>query len=384
VTLFLGAIPLLLVVSLVFQGLPTLAHPVLYLAGLLWLGCLASTGRRIWRWTLPSVPVVIVLLTAILAVNAYMAGNEYGRLKVLNWLVTSLPLMLWPVLVRINKEHFTPIAWGQLLTGLVVLPMLITLDRRFYADTAYIFVALFAGLAVVSGWALPKLHRPFYYRPLVMWMARGLTLIALLGLIFSGARGALLAVVASCFVIPFVYGFRHLWRYIVAGIFLAGLLLAMPQVWESQVERLADVDMAESVGYRLLAWSEAFQAFLSSPLTGIGAGRFAELTRETGILIWPHNLLLELAAEFGIVALALMCYMLYVSLIALWRLRKESPAAAAFGLTSFIFLLVNAMKMGDISTHRLLYLWIGIAFAIRQTQPKRSFQSILFGRSAAR
>jgi O-antigen ligase len=136
-----------------------------------------------------------------------------------------------------------------------------------------------------------------------------------------------------------------------------------------------DLDVASRLNMALMAW----EAFREHPILGTGAGRFADLG---GNLLqeeafYPHNLFLELGAEFGIVAVILVAWLLWKAVRSFWTLRHIDRAAAAIGLASLLFLLVTAMKMGDISMHRLMYLWIGIAIAIsvrvfRQAQASSS------------
>jgi O-antigen ligase len=276
--------------------------------------------------------------------------------------------------VRLTRDQFSSIAWGQLTAGLVVVPIIVTLDRRLFAEAAYIFVGLFAGLSVISGTMLSRIQSAYRHRPLFLPLVTGITVIAAAGLLLSGSRGAVIATLASLMVIPFVYGLRSIWKQI--AVLVAALLLSasIPGLWSAQVavveERLSEEILGASIALRMDALGEAMAAFLESPLLGIGAGRYAEISAVTQYVVYPHNLILELAAEFGIFAALLVIYMVIASLRALWQLRLTDRAGAAFALASFLFVLLNAMKMGDLSSHRLLYLWIGISFAVRLSQSR--------------
>lgn len=365
----LAAIPTLLVVPLIV-ALPAFAHPAVLLALVLWTWCLWAPVKQALRVPLSQIPWSVLALACFLAWNAYSFGNEYGREKVLNWLATSLPLLLWPSLVRITPAHFPALAWGQLLAGLVVIPSLVTLNTDFYSEAAYIFVAMFGGLAALSGLTLPYLQKPFLGRVLSLHGARLLTLAGILSVLLSGSRGAVVAMLLAMLVIPAIYGLRMTWKYIAIAGVVGLLLIALPGLWSAQLgvieERLSDETWDTTLALRWGGVVTAWETFTANPLTGIGAGNYATLDEVTELVRYPHNLFLELGAEFGIVAVLLMAYLLLVSLKALWKVRTIDRAASAFALASFLFLLIHAMKMGDISTHRLLYLWIGIALAVRK------------------
>jgi hypothetical protein len=82
-------------------------------------------------------------------------------------------------------------------------------------------------------------------------------------------------------------------------------------------------------------WREAWEAFEGQPLIGIGAGGFEyvhRLLRNSRIDVTePHNLLLQFAAETGLIGVALFIGAMGAALVALWRGRGD-PARLALGL----------------------------------------------------
>lgn len=366
----IAAIPPLLAVPVVAPELPEYAHPAIYVAAVVWLACFYGTLKRVAKGRLPKLPAAPLVLACVLAVNAYSVGSDYGVQKVTSWLLTSLPLILWPTIAKL-RDAIAPMAWGQLIAGLVLVPPLLALD--FYSSEDYIFVAMFAGLAVIAGILLPKLQRRMHGELwlILLGVCGVMALAGVLSVFLSGSRGAVIALGLALLAIAAAYTMRVSWLYLILISAVGLLLLNVPAIWDAQIwvfeERvLSDQTIDTTINLRWGGIVTAWEAFLAHPLFGVGAGNYASLTHVTELVRYPHNIILELAAEFGVVAAGIMAYILIDALRSLWQFRAADRAAAAFGLASFVFLAAHAMKMGDISTHRLLYLWIGVAYAVHK------------------
>lgn len=109
------------------------------------------------------------------------------------------------------------------------------------------------------------------------------------GLYLTNSRGAMLSLLASVF-IYLVLRYRSL-KGCVVGLILAFVLIILGP------SRMADISASEASAYgRIEAWYEGFQMFKSSPLFGVGAGRFTDYNPLTA-----HNSYLLVLAEMGIV-----------------------------------------------------------------------------------
>jgi len=94
----------------------------------------------------------------------------------------------------------------------------------------------------------------------------------------------------------------------VAGVL--ALFLALPLMPSSYWHRISSItdgsqDETGSREARRILLQESFQAFLSHPLTGVGAGQFKNYDPEGREQAWreSHNVVLQVAAELGIVGL---------------------------------------------------------------------------------
>jgi O-antigen ligase len=116
---------------------------------------------------------------------------------------------------------------------------------------------------------------------------------------------------------------------------------------------------------RFALWGEAFTAFSSGlvhTLIGIGTGGYAAISSYGAN--YPHNIVLEVGAELGVLGLlALVAFVISV-LVRLLRLVAAGGETAGWSgllLSLFVFSLVNAQFSGDIPYNSGLWLWGGLA-----------------------
>jgi O-antigen ligase len=153
----------------------------------------------------------------------------------------------------------------------------------------------------------------------------------------------------------------------------AAAALAVPRVLPgSSIDRAlsffggAGPDTSE----RTVLWSQAYDAFLAHPWSGLGTGGFSAITWAAD---YPHNLVLEAAAEFGVVGLALVLAFLTAAFAApahVWAQAKPAdrllPATVLALLTCTT---VNAGFSGDITDNKALWLWAGVGVGLHARRP---------------
>jgi O-antigen ligase len=101
-------------------------------------------------------------------------------------------------------------------------------------------------------------------------------------------------------------------------VFTAGLVLvlAMPLAPDSYWERISSItdsskDDTGSREARSVLLRESWAAFLANPLTGVGAGQFKNYNPEDRVEAWreSHNIVLQVAAELGILGLLALAFL---------------------------------------------------------------------------
>jgi O-antigen ligase len=173
-------------------------------------------------------------------------------------------------------------------------------------------------------------------------VALGISVVLVVGLLQTGSRGGILAMLAG--VLVFVLGHRGFRFFSVFfGVFLGGII-----AWQSAsadfrermmtLTALSEDYNVESEMGRLQIWKRGMSYFAERPIFGIGAGNFTE--REGAWLLsqsrsgkWSaaHNAYVQAAAELGIVGISL--YLALIISIAkraerMWRVKisRRKPA----------------------------------------------------------
>ena len=192
--------------------------------------------------------------------------------------------------------------------------------------------------------------------------------LGLMYLVATGSKGPMLALLVSFICAPFllIKGIvaRLSATVLVVGLFLLlamGLLEVLPKGFVE--ERF--VEKTQNLSLRLPAYKEAIHTIeTSDPLAlviGHGTGDFGYLDLGKDGRAYPHNVLLEVAYENGLVGLSLLVVALACPLIALMRAAQQrltfSHRVLLAGLAaSYIASVVNAQFSGDLGAN----LFIGI------------------------
>jgi O-antigen ligase len=182
-----------------------------------------------------------------------------------------------------------------------------------------------------------------------------------------GSRGALLSLGLALSVYLF---FLSRWKLrtkmiILAGILVLGFILYsfMPGVISNFYEYTFTADAKTSPGssifWRLTFFRNAFSEFRQHPLFGVGFGN------SVGGKGYPHNILLEAAAEMGIIGLSLFAA---VCILAVKKARDIIKSEASSDLARlmkiafvlFLFSLTEAMVSSQLESNTLLYVSIGL------------------------
>jgi O-antigen/teichoic acid export membrane protein/O-antigen ligase len=206
----------------------------------------------------------------------------------------------------------------------------------------------------------------------------------LISLVAAGSRGPVVAFVLGLIVLLAltVVDPRYRRRIAVAiGVFALAAIVVPLAVPGSAIGRALSTIVGSASGLssngRSTVWALALQEFSQHFAFGIGWGGFAALG--TGLL-YPHNILLEVACELGIVGLVVLCAFLVSAvrrMLILWRASEGLiRLQAAVAIALFVSAFFNACVSGAIQDNWEVWLWSGLAlgFALRsyETSPARS------------
>ncbi len=165
-------------------------------------------------------------------------------------------------------------------------------------------------------------------------------------LLFTQSRGGLATLLAGLMAIAFVHSRRA--GFLAAAGLAFGALLAYPvfSAW-----RFEDVDpgVAGNVvtaGGRIDAWASGFESFVSSPVFGIGLGRFQDASGG----ITAHNWYVQVLAELGLAGIVI--WGLFI-LAATFALKDRSLPARVVGYSMLVAFMVASMSMSPLTNFRL-------------------------------
>jgi O-antigen ligase len=207
------------------------------------------------------------------------------------------------------------------------------------------------------------------YRSVLMRIAAFATLpLIAVAFIASGSRGPVLGLVGGLLVLLLLtlqdpdsrlrVGLVALGG--VAAAFVVGRLVP-PENVERALSVITGTEGGVSSNGRFELWSEAWSAFVQHPLGGIGTGSFAGTNPGE---LYPHNLLLEVAAELGLVGLLLVAGTLLYGVVALvqaWRGGEEARPAVALVSALLVSMLLNSLVSSNLPTNNGLWLAVGLA-----------------------
>ncbi len=318
--------------------------------------------------------------------------QAYGATKVQLYLADNLVFLLGAVFVGTNRSDL------RLLLYLVLTVAVLT--------ASLMLVKLLAGSAVaaVGGrFSLSATEYPIYLgrtsaegliiafyavlaaitvrAHLMAMMAIPLLAAALLA---AGSRGPVLALVIGLMTLLALTASNRLIRrrmLLLAGALVATALVVPLVVPGSVITRslsavLGDSAHGLSSNGRLVLWSQAYTALEQHPFVGIGTGGFAALSAENP---YPHNLFLEVAAELGLVGLAVVIALvgsLIASLISTWRATAgNGRLAAAVVAALFVNALVNALVSGAIQDNFEIWIWGGVGVGMAARLAARRLQA---------
>ena len=194
-------------------------------------------------------------------------------------------------------------------------------------------------------------------------------------LLILGGRGPLLATCLPALV-PRLYGLRFrkggrvaVARYtmplavslVVGG--LATVYFASTMVL-STLKRMTGLltgSFGASTTIRLDMYQQALRIWGEHPFIGAGIGGWPVLAGGGDVKMYPHNIILEVLAELGLIGLSLLCLLIGVAFRQFWKNHdlRRSPWAMLV-LLLFLNTFLNAMVTGDLTDNRIVFAFLGL------------------------
>ncbi len=178
-------------------------------------------------------------------------------------------------------------------------------------------------------------------------------LISIFFAVSTGSRGPILAAIMSLFItVMLAPGFKRYRLRVMSVLALIGIA-AIPFIRGNAAEgagRISSLLAGEgdtSTEARERLWGSAYRTMGENPFFGIGWGAFSERFGT-----YPHNLVLELTAEAGIIITTIFIVFIIFSLVRSLRAAIDIDNIIFFCLLLFSFIM--AMVSNDFNGNRLL------------------------------
>ena len=411
------AMPVVLVI-----GLACLRYPELPLAllqggmGIIFAALLMVTED------IPDGLFIAVFAAASLMGATAIVARHPGRLRVFEWPVSLLTACLAALVVFGVSYSWHTLAGSKAMLfvagGVTSYVVAAVLDEQHRRRLYFIFVAIAAITAAGTVWNflfgvrgviagrydafgmdVISTARTIGLGIIVLLFAGGfrrlrfgLLLLLLAGLLLPATRGAIVSVAAAALLTPVLLRTpsaytrlsRPLLAVAVAGLAALGALLVF-------AASNPDVPVVENWGpFRLLSTARldeenvvarfdhlarALQDFIEQPLFGWGTAGYggSDSWRDPEMTNYPHNLILELLSENGLVGAAAFCVTLVIAYSEAARLhrrarRSQEPEVAReimLVVALLTFTVANSLFSGSTGTNRTIWLTLGLAQAIR-------------------
>ncbi len=191
--------------------------------------------------------------------------------------------------------------------------------------------------------------------------------IIIIAIVLLAPRGPLLSLALFTVVYYIANGkFKFKWYMaiyaVIAGMFVVYFGEGLTDRLFSRFSGISDSNSSafSSVGSRIELLNSAVEYFKDSPFAGIGYGSFG--IKFTGLedRIEPHNILFEIAAETGIIGIALFfIFILGAYYYAIRKKLKEDPIASTLIILT-LYLIVQSLSTTYLIDSKALFLWLSI------------------------
>jgi hypothetical protein len=173
--------------------------------------------------------------------------------------------------------------------------------------------------------------------PLLLWRALSLAAagFCLLGTFLPQSRSAVLAALTGCVSVLFLFRRSFSRVFLVAAIVAACAFVVLPKAVFARYKTADSMETGESGDSRVRLYGAVLQAIPSTPLTGVGAGRYPSwagqhgLVSATGHVVGAHNSFAQVFFYWGIGGLGLFLALLWSAFRCLPRNAASDPVAAA-------------------------------------------------------
>lgn len=334
---------------------------------------------------------ILVLMQGLLALFSAQFISEADDLKWWNagrFLTFNLPLFYLPFLI-IHKKNYVPQIRNIILSiyFISVLLLGVALHNLYFGKLtswhlsalgeSYIELAKYISLGIIFllcclFYEKIKLSKVVYLILLIVFSA---------AIILSPSRGVLLSFMLVA-ILFFLKVLIDQGRSFKKSIFLFFLILLIPTIGFLAFQKAQTVGLyvqrltgTFESPVRMKYYHDAVESFVNNPLIGSGVGMFSY--EHGGEGHFPHNIFLEIAAEYGLLGIIVfgpfLIYLLYLAL----KLIIIIPLSNILILIPLWFLIIflDAMVSGSIANNRSIWLFGAIILIVSKSIKRKKCEN---------
>ena len=328
-----------------------------------------------------TIAIALILIIGLL----FSSDRTYGIYKITFFFILNIPYFIVASLYRKDLNGIEKILFFNIILGLILsfFSFKLAAESEFFKFVRFRLSEDVGPLNLSRALAISAVSCLYFITKSKKWIPILFGVIALPFLIaplnWTGSRAPMLGIILSVILYYILQPSQSLPRKIIfVCVGLAGVVYYFLNAGGHVAARMSTPVVEEaSAAFRLLAWFQSIQDFIHSPILGIGTGSFY---LETGFipLIYPHNLILELACENGILGLsAILSFIGISSFYAIKNIKyyhtQQHKANTQLSIVAFCLFantLWNAMFTGNIFANNMVWFSAGIVWAIYATHPK--------------
>lgn len=337
-----------------------------------------------------SIPLVIYLLlaTILLVATTYTSAPNYGLEKSSRFATLGLIAFLAPVVFAHGVKEVKLMIWILFAVGIllsivtIIAPheavlRVVAEARGGFLEAGPLSTATQIGAAAVVAFIFAIMtHTSKRLR------IASLALIALMivGIVITASRGPFIGLGFTWLVAIFIChkGISKAWLPFIAGAIAIGLAVSFTKLPETVTARVATVwksgyHMKEAAYARTEMFIWTVRRFPERPILGHGTGAFAIGRGGQDERAYPHNIILELLYEQGLVGAVIVSLFLWLifrrwrqasRFVYLYELDIEIFQIVHIAGLLFLFLFTQAIKSFDINGNRLMFFSAGLVIAV--------------------
>ena len=323
-----------------------------------------------------SIMIGVLLLLLVMLANIYIVGGVIpeGHFLVNTFIMPILVFFLFSAFMIDNSRIFEQMSVGLIIFGAVFFVVFYLLVdkgtiavgyRATIEETGYfnaITLARICGMILITGiiYSIYAKHGALKIVSIII------SILSLYWLLVTSTRGVIIAVfitLALYFIVWTAEGRKRIAFVAVVSIFVGAIVFNVLNIEQFGVlDRFTDLRFTYHRMPRFFDYSRAWSIFQENILLGAGPAGYLAITGR----VYPHNIFLELIAEYGLFGLGAFILIVGGGLYNAWRILygKLFDYKINVFILLWIYFLIASMFSGSITVNRSLWVTSGIFISV--------------------